>query len=282
MAFRSNYWSCSKFADWLRGTNKLKAGTADEWNDWQKLARVKKIRYWLAEEGLDILQDLFMWPADQYNNLRNYLNNRFVARMHALTASSLKPGQWHEFDTRMLHCLFDELVNFVEIDLAWMTVVFSDEQRKKYQLPWWRRWKLWRRWRCPEAGMEHLKWASELAYDENNFASPGDENYGKPTPQAVAAQETMVLYQWWKHARPARPDPMEASGWSAHCDAAREKARGEGDTLFTDILSNKKSKKQQQKEKEMLDRMNEIEKQYDDEDTEMLIRLIKIRKSLWT
>ena len=278
MAFRSNYWACSKFADWLRGTPKLKAGTSDEWNDWKKLARVKKIRYWLAEEGLDKLQDLFMWPADQYNELRNYINNRFVAKMHALTASSLKPGEWHEFDTRILHCLFDELVNFVEIDQAWMTVLFSDEERKKYQLPWWRRWKLWRRWRCPEAGIEYLKWAANLAHDENNFSSPGDENYGKPTAQALAAQETMVLYLWWKHTRPNRPDPMEVSGWSEHC----AQKRGNGDDLFSSVLSNKKTKKQQQKEREMLDHMQKLENQYDDEDTEMLIRLIKIRKSLWT
>lgn len=277
MAFRRDYWSCNKFADWLRGTPKITAGTADEWVEWHAAAKIKKIRYWLAEEGLDKLQDLFMWPVDRYNDVRIYLNNRFVAKLHTLTASSLKPGAWHELDTRILHCMFDELVNFVEIDLAWMTVVFSDEQREKYQLPWWRRWKLWRRWRCPEAGIEHLRWASELIYDENNFASPGDENYGKPTPQALAAQETMVLYQWWKHTRPARPDPMEASGWSAHCDESRRA----GDTLFSRLSSNKTAN-QQQKEKEMLDHMNRLDAQYDEEDTEMLIRLVKIRKSLWT
>jgi hypothetical protein len=30
-----NYWSCSKFADWLRGMPKLEAGTIEEWNAWK-------------------------------------------------------------------------------------------------------------------------------------------------------------------------------------------------------------------------------------------------------
>lgn len=27
------YWSCTKFADWIRGTPKLLAGTAEQWNE---------------------------------------------------------------------------------------------------------------------------------------------------------------------------------------------------------------------------------------------------------
>jgi hypothetical protein len=33
---------------------------------------------------------------------------------------------------------------------------------------------------------------------------------------------------------------------------------------------------------QMLDKTHEIEKQYNDQDEEMMIRLIKIRQSLWT
>ena len=32
MAQRSNYWSCSKFADWIRGTTK---GGASTYRDWE-------------------------------------------------------------------------------------------------------------------------------------------------------------------------------------------------------------------------------------------------------
>ena len=47
MAFRSRYWSCTKFADWLRGTKKLYAGTGKEWDEWDKKAKAAhSFRYW--------------------------------------------------------------------------------------------------------------------------------------------------------------------------------------------------------------------------------------------
>ena len=79
MAQRSNYWSCSKFADWLRGTPKPIAGTSEEWDDWNKAAETKHpIRYWLAEEALDRIQKFINWPLDQLYDIKYYINNRWV------------------------------------------------------------------------------------------------------------------------------------------------------------------------------------------------------------
>src|SRR5579863_546002 len=108
-----NYWSCSKFADWLRGTPKLQMGTFEEWNTWEESAKSKKVRYWLAEDGLDHLQDVVYWPANRIYDIRCYINNRWITKSHALT-SNLKRGSWYDLDTRLLHAVFDELINFVE------------------------------------------------------------------------------------------------------------------------------------------------------------------------
>ena len=62
---RNHYWTCSKFADWIRGTPKLGAGTSDEWDDWRETAKVKSVRYWLAEEGLSGLQNFVMFIPDK-------------------------------------------------------------------------------------------------------------------------------------------------------------------------------------------------------------------------
>lgn len=277
---KANYWSCSKFANWIRGTNKLSAGTAEQWHEWTKHAKLKKFRYWLAEDGLDAVQDIVYWPVTQVHNARHYVNCRWVTPTHALTASSLARGQFHEFDTRLLHCMFDELVNFVEVEQAWMNVVFDKAASKKYATPWWRKLRLWRRWRSPEAGLAYLDWASKLTYDEDWF-DKNDPKFGKRTPQAVAAVETLTLYNWWKHQRPARPDPMDASGWSAHCEQGRQAAVDDGDSFFSSMLHNKTAKEQRQVKK-LLDLMTKMEQQYDDEDQAMMIRLIKLRKSLWT
>ena len=81
-----NYWTCSKFADWLRGTPKLGAGTSDEWDEWREKAKAKTFRYWLAEEGLDILQNIVMFIPDKIHAVKYYINNRWITRTHGLTA----------------------------------------------------------------------------------------------------------------------------------------------------------------------------------------------------
>ena len=128
---RSRYFSCSKFADWLRGTPKLSAGTGEEWRDWKKSAKESRpIRYWLAEEGLDYIQDFIMYPIDKIYGVKYYINNSFITKTHCLTGT-LEKGKWWELDERILNCLFTELVNWVEIDLAWKNIIYSYPKRKK-------------------------------------------------------------------------------------------------------------------------------------------------------
>jgi len=256
---RINYWTNSKFANWLRGTKKPNALGLGEWDKWKQEAKQKHpIRYWLAEEGLDHIQDFVSFPKDVYNKISYYINNRWISKTHALT-SNMKKGDYYDLDTRIIECLFDELVNFVEVELAWHRVAWSDKERA----PWWRRVFRFRTWRSPEHGIDHLNWEISLKYNED--WDKDNERYGQPTPQAEAAKEKLALYNWWKQ-RANRPDPHDASGWSEYCRA---------NPKFLDTLGSAESKM-------TLDRLNEIEKRYDEEDTEMLIRLIKVRKSLWT
>ena len=267
------YWSCSKFVDWLRGTPKLHSGTSEEWNAWEKKAKTKKIRYWLVEECLDYVERFVYWPTNLIDTVYCYLNNRWVTKSHALT-SNLKRGAWYEFDTRLLHTVFDELVNFVEIDSAWALVASSPEDRKKYKVPWYRIGS----WRSPDAGIAYLKWASALKNEDDGVAK-NDPHYGQPTYQALAAQETLTLYKWWKEERPKRPDPREASGWSDYCEEKRNAAQACGDDLWDDFIFNTTK---DERSRDLLEAYGRIEEEQEEEDTAMLIRLIKIRQSLWT
>lgn len=203
-----NYWSCSKFADWLRGAPKPFAATQKEWRAWEKNhGGVNKFRFWLAENCLDYLQSIICWPMTSINNIRLYLQNRWVIKTHALT-STLERGRWHEFDTRLLYAAFDELVNFVEIELAWMFMISPGDEYKKCKLPWYCTYFKIGQWRNPEAGQAYLAWASNLKNDEYD-ADTSDPNYGLPTEQALVAQEVTKLYQWWKEERPNQPDPID-------------------------------------------------------------------------
>jgi hypothetical protein len=224
-----NYWSCSKLADAIRGAPKMKHATSKEWIAWDNsIKKASPFRYWLAEEGLDHIQLFVTWPARKIYDIKCYINNRWVTRTHALTADprDIKRGQWVDLSSRFLPCLFNELVQFVEIELV-----------------------------AASPGQDYLDWAIAL----------GDES----PAQATAAREVKELYIWWTEIYRNRPDPMIASGWTDYCETADILKIDSDDVLYDGgtIIYN---------------RLKEIEETYKNEDTEMLIRLIKIRDYLWT
>ena len=268
MPSRSNYWSCSKFADWLRGTAKPAAETSRGWKIWKNTAKQSHpLRYWFAkEEGLDSLQDILNWPFDKLSDAVYYINNRWVSRSHALTAhpNDIRPGTWCDVGNRFLVCMFNELVDFVEIEQAWHHCVWDEQARKRYSTPWWRAgFPRFRKWRSPAAGLAGLIRSANL-YDD-----------GELTYQAIAAKEIIDLYVWWKYIRPNRPDPHDASGWSEICRKRREKYDDE-------FMWGNDDPEEQRESSQALARTHEIEDQYQQEDEEMMIRLIKVRNSLWT
>jgi hypothetical protein len=283
MAQHGKYWSCSKFADWLRGTKKLSAGTAEQWDDWRTTAKMKhNFRYWLAEEFLDNVQDFVTWPVRKIYDVKYYINNRWVTRTHSLTAhpKDIKPGEWCDVGNRFLPCLFNELVDFVEVELAWWHIAWADpEEKAKYNAPFYATgWFRWRTWRCPQAGLDNLDWQRSLRHDVDSGWAEGDPNIGKPTPQAVKAQEVLDLYRWWKDVYPNRPDAHDASGWSKYCELKR-KEHGDTGLSFMKESANPETRALGDV---ALKKTHEIEQAYEAEDTEMMIRLIKVRHGLWT
>jgi hypothetical protein len=279
MAQHTHYWSCTPFADWIRGTKKLSAGTSEEWDEWRTTAKMRhNFRYWLAEEGLDYIQDFITWPIRKIYDVKYYINNRWVSRTHSLTAHprDIKPGQWQDVGNRFLPCLFNELVDFVEIETAWSHIAWSDEGKEKYNAPFWASgWFRWRTWRCPQAGLDHLDWAMSLT--NTDWCEPDHPEYGKPTRQAVRAREIKELYLWWTTTYRNRPDVYEASGWSEYCEAARL-ANG-GKLSFGGQDNSPELRKMGDK---ALKLSQKIEAAYEKEDEAMMIRLIKVRDSLWT
>lgn len=271
MAQRTHYWSCSQLADWIRGTPKPSAQTIEGWDVWRKQAKaVHNFRYWVAEEGLDLIQKALWWPVDSLYAVKYYVNNRWITGTHCLTAApdQLKRGQWCDVGNRFLPCLFNELVDFVEVEQAGHYIAWDKEARAKFNAPFYAfGWFRWRVWRCPEAGLAYLDWAKSL--DNSDWLSEDEKHLAEPTSQALAAKEMLELYHWWKNVYPNRQDPHDLSGWSDWCDQRRQNI---------DL----QHKEEQAESSRILDLCNEIEKQQEQEDTEMMIRLIKIRGHLWT
>ena len=250
--FRARYWSCTRLADWIRGTEKPLAGTMNEWETWKNIAKAKnKFRYWIAEEGLDTIQNILHYPLDLAQDIKYKIRMRFFLKPFALVSDSINRWSWTDLDSRILYCLFDELVKFVDIEMAWMYLRWNEEVRKKFNIGKFE--KFWRVERVPLAGLESL---------QVRMAGP-EEEWGNPGPY----KEIFELYTWWKQ-RDSRPDPFEASGWASLPD--------------TPYFRNDVPKEDKEKWDKVMEDLNRIEAEYEAEDEAMLIRLIKIRKHLWT
>jgi len=239
-----------------------------EWDNWHADTKsARPFAYFVMETIPDKYDDFVKFFTKPINNLRYAIRVRLFDRYHVIN-TGLNPG-YSDCDTRMLHGMFNMLVDFVEIERAWLHVAFSKEERKKRKHPWWcLGWTRFKAFRDADAGIAHLKW--EMTLDSPNL-SPYDQS----PSQASSAREIWELYHWWKVVRPTRPDPYDVSGWNEHCESLRHR----GLELFN---FENETIEEKLRGKECIARSNTIEKSYDEEDEQMLIRLVKIRKCLWT
>ena len=149
-------------------------------------------------------------------------------------------------------------------------MLFPEYEGKRSEVK--RKW--FQQWRSPENGIEHLKWAAALTLDD--FKDDNDPTRGEPSPQALAARETLALYNWWVNERPKRGDTWETSGFQAVWDQLKEKY-GKNFPLGTQMEA---------ADEELYNRAHlaehDLEAAYEAEDTEMMVRLVKLRRSLWT
>ena len=236
-----------------------------EWDGWKKWKQETQsahpVGYFLTETLPDILSRAYDKLTAPYYNTRYYIRNRFYRKCHVLP-TGFKPGEYHDLDSRLLHGIMQSLVDFVEVEKAHMMRWTTPDHQYKFK-----------NGRCAEAGLDYLKWEMNLTHNES-WVDKDDPRYGTPTSQAETAKEIYKIYDWWKNTYPNRPDSMEASGWNAYCDRLDR----EGKEMFSNIETAADMEESDRTHK----KLREIEAQYDQEEQDMLIRLIKIRRSLWT
>jgi len=219
---------------------------AAELGEWSKIDAKHKvkypIRYWIE----NTLIPNTWWPVSRrYNSIISYI--RFgIFEKHHLIDTKL-PKDYQEVDTRLLHGMFSLLVDFVEIEKAWMEAIFN----KNYKRPWW---KLDSRFREREMGLEYLDWEITLINNEHDNL------------QGENAKIIKELYLWWVDIRSARIDPYSLM------DDFPDKAGG-----ITDWMREENPKRD-----EIYKQIDKLETDYFNEDTKMMEKLISVRGSLWT
>lgn len=243
--FRSSYWSCSRLANLIRGTPKPGSETSEGWAEWRRNARkAHPWRFWIAEKGLNALQDSIMLPLDVWSTVRWWLLRRFVYRFNTFRAleRDIGPADYVDFGDSIVPIVFGAFCRWVN-----------------------------------HVGVDHFEWASTLVFDEEWGESPDSEKFGQPTPQALDAKTVLELYQWWMIERPRRNDPDEES--TQFYLSLHHKYHDE-DHIW--VSFDKMSDEDQQVRRELWERSERLTKEHYQEDTRQLTRLIEMRSHLWT
>jgi len=225
----------------------------------KEFKEVAPIRYYLNN---DFKRNFILPILWKYDAIRDWVLYRTIRRYHKLD-TGLKPG-YHDIVTKMLHVNFNMLKDFVEVEQAWQAFWWGDEGKLE---PRWKKYIpfYYRNFRRPDLGVEHFKWASTL--DDPNL--PPHE---RSVQQAKDAREILVLYKWWVEDRPARKEiehtPYNDQGLGGILGCFDDDFDRDAEDFKAHVSSMEAASRQ--------------EEDWNNEDEEMLIRLIKIRKGLWT
>jgi len=189
-----------------------------------------------------------------------YIHNRWISPSHRVTINhpEFSRGQYHDTDCIMMFAMFQLLVDFVELECGTFGLcgVYPFEHSR-----WQRMYRVMGDipilgWFVPPSrnalrGLHHLRWAMKLP--------------DMPS-QVEHAKAVFRLYKFWKHERPARPDPFDDAEGFTDEEEGRGKKFGDWSPRYSEFLK----------------RAGELEDKYNQEDQEYLHMLIEIRCGLWT
>lgn len=250
-----------QFKNWM-DYNPPGALTSKGWRLFKdEFKRNAPVRYWIK----NTLRYKYYLPITwKYKAVKEWVRYRTYDRYHVVK-TGLPPG-YVGVEQQLLHSSFNLLKDFVEVELAWHTYAWSDERKKSgfFERHFTFIYRLLNPFRSREWAMKYFDWASTL--DDPNL--PPHERCDH---QARDAREIRELYLWWVDKRPTRKE-FETPEYS-------DQGLGIMSSLDDDFDRNAEDFKAFSN---VMAQNEDLNKQWDEEDTEMFIRLIKVRKSLWT
>jgi hypothetical protein len=222
----------------------LASATWDEWEDFKKELRENApIVYFWREK----IRPFFKYRAfRRIKDAKWAFKHRFVPRhQYNIVRTQLPPG-YYDVDMRMMYACFALLVDYVEIEMSWGS--------KKY--------------RDREKGLENL----DATINHNaNLPDNHDIWDRMPDHQEHAAREAKELYLWWEKYKDDDDSEYEGCPVSVEngLEILSEQWRKDHPVEYTEwqIWADNAHVETERKKAEA---------------DEMLMRLIKIRHSLWT
>lgn len=219
----------------------------------REFKKIAPIRYWYQHN----FKDATVRPIKRIHlAITEWIYCHLQHRYH-IVKTGLKPG-YQELDNIMLYANFNLLKDYVECEVSLQTAYCRPEESAK--LGWKREYIPFYNsifpYRNPELGLSHLKWIIE---DSIKHSVVKDER----------AVEIIELYNWWTVTRMGRVEIKPV--YPGVIDP--------NDIFGNDIDV---TTKEYATYKEMAAAAHDQYDNWYDEDTEYLVRLMKIRRHLWT
>ena len=180
---------------------------------------------------------------------------------NSVIKTGLKSGHYDNH-VLMLHGCFNLLVDFVEKEKAAMLYASEGGKLSRFDRI---------NFRSREAGTKYLDW--EITLD-----SPDMPKHEQSPCQAKNAREQYALYLWWKDVRPLR----EKKSYHVDDDMEKDFVKQYGTMYHFDDNWKTEHPEQYDRWKQHQEYSIAQDQLWEKEDQEMLIRLIRINRSLWT
>lgn len=259
----------------LQNISVISSGSSQDFYDEElKLQQLAPKTTWLLTNIVEPLFNCLELIYSKYRRVMMYCQYRFIYKNHIIE-TKLPPGTYQDIDQKLLYGAFTQLCNHVEHDKAYMQYI-SLPENEVMQLSWVERigFRFIPNWKNPQLGIDYLLWETTLEED------------GVKTSQATTAQEILILYDWWIK-RPQRPKLFELDWFYDQLMVKYDCDRLTLDRNLYRFLSVSQCNinidpKDIDEHSRLLKKESELEQIFYDQDVEMLIRLIKISKHLYT
>jgi hypothetical protein len=181
------------------------------------------------------------------SDLKWRLYHRYHPRhRYNIIKTDLPPG-YYDIDTLMLHGMMALLCRYVEEE---------------------------------SGGAESLGQFTEELYGEAADGTQIEPQVGAIARQADKQGEALAIYRWWKHQRPQ--DQARCDELRSHLYGNRERVSFVPDEEHPDLLHRMVVKPFEGDEVAMNEEFRRLEAKIEHDEDEMLQRLLKIRRTLWT
>lgn len=252
----------SKFRDWM-AYNPPGALSSTGWRLFEREFKVRApVRFWITK---DLRRKVILPIQWKYTAVADWIRFRTYDKYHVLK-TGLEPG-YTSVQHQILNVNFNLLKDFVETEQAWHHYICSEELR--FKMSWLEKYMPLYHvvfpFRRPELGIEHLEWAATLD-------DPSLPPHEQSPHQAESAREILALYRWWVNIRPSRKELVPPPYSDQGLDDFMACFDPEFDRDAEDFKAHQASFEDREKQATL----------WDLEDDEMLVRLMKIRKELWT